>query len=40
MLGKTLDVIGRVPERSKGTDCNSVGHHAFEGSNPSPTTKL
>ena len=28
---------GGVPERSKGTDCKSVGQ-AFEGSNPSPST--
>ena len=28
---------GGVPERSKGTDCKSVGD-AFEGSNPSPST--
>jgi len=28
---------GGVPERSKGTDCKSVGY-AFEGSNPSPST--
>ena len=28
---------GGVPERSKGTDCKSVGS-AFEGSNPSPST--
>ena len=30
---------GEVPERSKGTDCKSVGS-AFEGSNPSLTTSL
>jgi hypothetical protein len=29
--------IGRVPERSKGTDCKSVAT-GFEGSNPSPST--
>ncbi len=29
--------VGGVPERSKGTDCKSVGT-AFEGSNPSPST--
>ncbi len=29
--------VGGVPERSKGTDCKSVGS-AFEGSNPSPST--
>ena len=29
---------GGVPERSKGTDCKSVGS-AFEGSNPSPSTR-
>jgi hypothetical protein len=31
--------FGGVPERSKGADCKSVGT-AFEGSNPSPSTKL
>ena len=30
---------GGVPERSKGTDCKSVGE-AFGGSNPPPTTNL
>jgi hypothetical protein len=30
---------GGVPERSKGTDCKSVGK-AFGGSNPPPTTNL
>ena len=30
--------FGGVPERSKGADCKSVGT-AFEGSNPSPSTK-
>ena len=29
---------GGVPKRSTGTDCKSVGS-AFEGSNPSPSTK-
>jgi hypothetical protein len=29
--------LGGVPERSKGTDCKSVGH-AFGGSNPPPST--
>ena len=29
--------MGRVPERSKGTDCKSVAT-GFEGSNPSPST--
>ena len=29
--------FGRVPERSKGTDCKSVAT-GFEGSNPSPST--
>jgi hypothetical protein len=29
---------GRVPERSKGTDCKSVAT-GFEGSNPSPSTE-
>jgi hypothetical protein len=31
-------VFGRVPERSKGTDCKSVAT-GFEGSNPSPSTR-
>ena len=31
-------VFGEVPERSKGTDCKSVGS-AFAGSNPALTTK-
>ena len=31
------DFFGRVPERSKGTDCKSVAT-GFEGSNPSPST--
>jgi PD-(D/E)XK nuclease superfamily protein len=31
------DTPGGVPERSKGTDCKSVGS-AFAGSNPAPTT--
>ena len=30
---------GGVPERSKGSDCKSDGS-AFEGSNPSPTTRI
>ena len=30
-------LFGRVPERSKGTDCKSVAT-GFEGSNPSPST--
>ena len=30
-------LLGRVPERSKGTDCKSVGE-AFGGSNPPPST--
>src|SRR5678815_3319715 len=29
---------GGVPERSKGADCKSAGS-AFEGSNPSPSTR-
>ena len=33
-----LDVHGGVPERSKGTDCKSVGD-AFGGSNPPPSTR-
>ncbi len=32
------DAPGGVPERSKGTDCKSVGS-AFAGSNPAPTIK-
>src|SRR5262245_48449139 len=31
--------LGRVPERSKGTDCKSVAT-GFEGSNPSPSTVI
>ncbi len=31
--------FGGVPERSKGSDCKSDGS-AFEGSNPSPTTRV
>ena len=31
--------LGRVPERSKGTDCKSVAT-GFEGSNPSPSTPV
>ena len=31
--------FGGVPERSKGSDCKSDGI-AFEGSNPSPSTKF
>ena len=33
------DSVGGVPERSKGSDCKSDGS-AFEGSNPSPSTKI
>ena len=33
-----LLLAGGVPERSKGADCKSAGT-AFEGSNPSPSTK-
>ena len=33
----TDETFGRVPERSKGTDCKSVAT-GFEGSNPSPST--
>ncbi len=32
-------IYGGVPERPKGADCKSAGS-AFEGSNPSPSTKL
>src|SRR5262245_17345140 len=35
----THKLLGRVPERSKGTDCKSVAT-GFEGSNPSPSTKV
>ena len=35
----THGLLGRVPERSKGTDCKSVAT-GFEGSNPSPSTGL
>ena len=31
-------ILGWIPEWPKGADCKSVGT-AFEGSNPSPTTK-
>src|SRR6185503_6527905 len=34
---KLLAKVGGVPERSKGTDCKSVGI-AFGGSNPPPST--
>jgi hypothetical protein len=34
-----MTLFGGVPERSKGSDCKSDGI-AFEGSNPSPSTKL
>jgi hypothetical protein len=30
---------GGIPERSKGSDCKSDGS-AFEGSNPSPSTRI
>ena len=33
-------VSGRMPERSIGTDCKSVGLTPYEGSNPSPTTTV
>ena len=32
-----LEILGGVPERSKGADCKSVGS-AFGGSNPPPST--
>ena len=31
--------LGGIPKRLKGADCKSVSD-AFEGSNPSPSTKL
>src|SRR3954466_9833978 len=34
---ENASLLGRVPERSKGTDCKSVAT-GFEGSNPSPST--
>ena len=34
---RAIELFGRVPERSKGTDCKSVAT-GFEGSNPSPST--
>ena len=34
-----LGFPGGIPKRSTGTDCKSVGS-AFEGSNPSPSTRL
>ena len=34
---RTNETFGRIPERSKGTDCKSVAT-GFEGSNPSPST--
>ena len=33
-----LEILGGVPERSKGADCKSVGS-AFGGSNPPPSTR-
>src|SRR3954453_15277323 len=37
-LGWTTFIpLGGIPERSKGTDCKSVGS-AFAGSNPAPAT--
>jgi hypothetical protein len=35
----TIFEIGEIPERSKGTDCKSVGS-AFAGSNPALATKV
>ena len=37
-IGPTYINYGWVPEWPKGADCKSVGN-AFEGSNPSPSTK-
>ena len=39
MLFDIIDLPGEVPERSKGTDCKSVGN-AFVGSNPTLATIL
>jgi HD domain len=36
-LAKLFGLSGGIPERSKGTDCKSVGS-AFAGSNPAPAT--
>jgi hypothetical protein len=36
---RAVELFGRVPERSKGTDCKSVAT-GFEGSNPSPSTAM
>ena len=37
IASSVVNSSGRVPERSKGTDCKSVAT-GFEGSNPSPST--
>jgi hypothetical protein len=37
-MNENVVLLGGVPERSKGSDCKSDGS-AFEGSNPSPSTK-
>jgi hypothetical protein len=37
IASSVVNTSGRVPERSKGTDCKSVAT-GFEGSNPSPST--
>src|SRR5271169_2606668 len=38
-IARMRGFVGGVPERSKGADCKSAGH-AFEGSNPSPSTRF
>ena len=38
-IGPTSKIYGWIPEWPKGADCKSVGN-AFEGSNPSPSTRL
>ena len=39
IASSVVNSSGRVPERSKGTDCKSVAT-GFEGSNPSPSTAV
>ena len=39
IIGNKIDICGEIPERSKGTDCKSVGT-AFAGSNPALATIL
>ena len=38
-IADNIHLFGGVPERSKGSDCKSDGS-AFEGSNPSPSTRM